>query len=190
VRDAAGAPLAGATVIARSLETGAERSILSDREGRYRLELLTPGPWSVVARLGGDPPGQTLVAHIVLQQALNLDLSISAALTESVTVTAEAPVLDAQRTGGELSIRQSEVADLPLAGRQLTDLALLDSSVRPTAPADFYGERGTAFVLNGQSGRANSFLVDGLDNNDLTSNTTLNAPFSTQVIREFKVLTH
>jgi hypothetical protein len=190
VRDAAGAPLAGATVIARSLETGAERSILSDREGRYRLELLTPGRWSVAARLGGDPPGQTVVAHIVLQQTLTLDLSLSAALTESVTVTAEAPVLDAQRTGGELSIRQSEVADLPLAGRQLTDLALLDSSVRPTAPADFYGERGTAFVLNGQSGRANSFLVDGLDNNDLTSNTTLNAPFSTQVIREFKVLTH
>ena len=126
----------------------------------------------------------------MLQQTLVLDLPVSAGMTESVTVSAEAPVLDTQRTGGELSIRQSEVSDLPLAGRQLTDLALLDSSVRPTAPTDFYGERGTAFVLNGQSGRANSFLVDGLDNNDLTSNTTLNAPFSTQVIREFKVLTH
>ncbi|HZN03487.1 MAG TPA: carboxypeptidase-like regulatory domain-containing protein, partial [Candidatus Polarisedimenticolia bacterium] len=67
VRDAAGAPLAGATVIARSLETGAERSILSDREGRYRFELLTPGSWTVSARLGGDPPGQTIVASIVLQ---------------------------------------------------------------------------------------------------------------------------
>ena len=190
VRDASGAPLAGATVIARSLETGAERSALSDREGRYRIELLTPGPWSVSARLGADPPGPSIPAQIVLQQTLTLDLPVTAGVTESVTVTAEAPVLDAERTGGELSIRQSEVADLPLAGRQLTDLALLDSSVRPTAPTDFYGERGTAFVLNGQSGRANSFLVDGLDNNDLTSNTTLNAPFSTQVIREFKVLTH
>jgi hypothetical protein len=190
VRDASSAPLAGATVLARSLETGAERSTLSDREGRYRIDLLTPGPWAVSARLGGDPPGPTVGAHIVLQQTLTLDLAVSAAMTESVTVTAEAPILDPERTGGELSIRQSEVSDLPIAGRQLTDLALLDSSVRPTAPTDFYGERGTAFVLNGQSGRANSFLVDGLDNNDLTSNTTLNAPFSTQVIREFKVLTH
>ena len=190
VRDAGGAPIAGATVLARSLETNAERSALSDREGRYRIELLSPGPWVVSARLGGDPPGPTVPALIVLQQTLTLDLSVSAAMTETVTVTAEAPVLDPERTGGELSIRQSEVADLPLAGRQLTDLAMLDSSVRPTAPTDFFGERGTAFVLNGQSGRANSFLVDGLDNNDLTSNTTLNAPFSTQVIREFKVLTH
>jgi len=190
VRDAQGASLAGATVLARSLETGAERSALSDREGRYRIELLTPGPWSVSARLGGDPPGPSILAHIVLQQTLSLDLPVSSGMTETVTVTAAPPVLDAERTGGEMSIRQSEVADLPIAGRQITDLALLDASVRPTAPSDFYGERGTAFVLNGQSGRANSFLVDGLDNNDLTSNTTLNAPFSTQVIREFKVLTH
>jgi hypothetical protein len=190
VRGLDGAPLAGATVLARSVETGAERAVISDREGRYRIDLLAPGRWIVTARPAEGPPGPARTAEVELQRTLSIDLGIAAPLTETVTVSAAAPVLDRERTGGELSIGQTAAADLPIAGRQLTDLALLDASVRPSAPTDFYGERGTVFIINGQSGRANSFLVDGLDNNDLTSNTTLNAPFSSQVIREFKVLTH
>jgi hypothetical protein len=67
---------------------------------------------------------------------------------------------------------------------------MLDAAVRPTAPGTFYGERASVFVINGQSGRSNSFLVDGLDNNDQVSGTTMNAHFSQEVIREFVVLTH
>lgn len=190
VRGLDGKPLPGATVLARSDETGAERAVISDREGRYRIDLLMPGRWTLTARLADEPPGPSRPADVALQQTLQIDLSIAAPVTESITVSAAAPVLDPERTGGELSVGLDAVADLPISGRQLTDLALLDASVRPSAPTDFYGERGTVFNINGQSGRANSFLVDGLDNNDLTSNTTLNAPFSSQVIREFKVLTH
>lgn len=190
VRGLDGAPLPGATVLVRSEETGAERAAISGREGRYRIDLLAPGRWVIAAHLGEGTPGPAKMAGVALQETLVIDLTIAPALTETITVSAAAPVLNRERTGGELSVGQTAVEDLPISGRQLTDLALLDASVRPSAPADFYGERGTVFIINGQSGRANSFLVDGLDNNDLTSNTTLNAPFSSQVIREFKVLTH
>ena len=185
-----GTPLPGATVEARSAETGAVRGAITDAAGRFRIDLLAPGPWTVVARLGEGPPGTPRNVVVALQAATVVDLVIGAAITESMTVSAGAPIVDSGRTSGELAIDRSIVDAVPIAGRQITDLALLDSSVRTAPPADLFGERGSVFVINGQSGRGNSFLVDGLDNNDLTSNTTLNAAFSPLVIREFKVLTH
>src|SRR5262249_2621615 len=111
------------------------------------------------------------------------------ALTEKVRVVSEAPRVDPARTGTELRVEGSQADELPINGRVVTDLALLDSAIRPEPPGNYYGERGSVFVVDGQSGRANSFLVDGVDNNDHTSGTTLNAYFSQQVIKEFVVLT-
>ena len=99
-------------------------------------------------------------------------------------------MIDAKETAGVLRITEEQMDSLPLSGRVFTDLALLDSSVQKAAPGVFFGERGTVFTVNGQSGRSNSFLVDGLDNNDQTSGTTLNAFYSQQVIDEFVLLTH
>ena len=185
-----GAPLPGAVVEARSDETGAVRGAMTDAAGRYRFDLLAPGPWTLAAHVGDGPTGVARRVIVGLQATATADLVVGGALTESVTVTATSPLVDRERTGGELSIDRAIVEDIPIAGRQITDLALLDSSVRQAPPADLFGERGTVFVINGQSGRGNSFLVDGLDNNDLTSNTTMNSAFSPLVIREFKVLTH
>ncbi|HKQ96662.1 MAG TPA: TonB-dependent receptor, partial [Candidatus Polarisedimenticolia bacterium] len=185
-----GAPLPGAVVEARSDETGAVRGAMTDASGRYRFDLLTLGTWTLQAHVGDGSPGAPLKVMVTLQSTATADLVAGGTLTETVTVTAAAPLVDRERTGGELSIDRSIVEDIPIAGRQVTDLALLDASVRQAPPADLFGERGTVFVINGQSGRGNSFLVDGLDNNDLTSNTTLNQSFSPLVIREFKVLTH
>ena len=185
-----GMALPGATIEARSPQTGAVRGAVTDGTGRFRIDLLAPGPWTVVARLGDGPPGTPRNVVVALQASTVVDLVIGAAITETMTVSATAPIVDSARTSGELSIDRSMVDEVPIAGRQITDLALLDSSVRQAPPADLFGERGTVFVINGQSGRGNSFLVDGLDNNDLTSNTTLNAAFSPLVIKEFKVLTH
>jgi outer membrane receptor protein involved in Fe transport len=189
VRGDDGSPLPGAIVEARAEATGMVRATPTDRGGRYRIGLLAPGVWSITARIGDGPAGDRHRVTLGLQETATVDLSVSASVAESVTVREERPLLGRDRPGGELSIDRAQVDDLPISGRQITDLALLDSSVKVSPPGDFYGERGSVFVLNGQSGRANSFLVDGLDNNDQVSNTTLDAYFSGLVIREFKVLT-
>ncbi len=190
VRTRDGSPAPGALVQARSTATGAERSALSDAGGRYRIDLLSPGEWTIVTRLGdalaGDP--RTVLLH--LQQTLTLDFEIGSDLTEKVTVSAAPPVVDPARITGGLRVGSDIIDDLPLNGRSFTDLALIDGSVLPSPAGEFYGERNAVMVANGQSGRSNSFLVDGLDNNDLTSGTALNAFFSQQVIKEFVVLTH
>ncbi|HEU5180372.1 MAG TPA: TonB-dependent receptor [Candidatus Polarisedimenticolia bacterium] len=190
VTDTSGSPVAKAVVQARSLATGVVRVATSDAAGRYRLELLSPGSWIVMAQLSDGRSSAPNEASIHLQEVLTLDLLLEASLTERVRVGAPPPEVNLSRSGGELHIGAEEVDSLPIAGRVATNLALLDSAVQATPPGNFYGERGSVFVVNGQSGRSNSFLVDGVDNNDRTSGTTLNSAFSQQVIGEFVFLTN
>jgi hypothetical protein len=185
-----GDPVAGAVVQARFETSGAVRTAVSDRRGRYRMEGISPGRWIVVARVGDGGLSDTRTVTLRLQQTTTIDFSVGAGLEEQVTVRAEAPLVDRRQTSGKLTVTGERADSLPLAGRMVTDLALLDSSVRPAAPGTFFGERSAVFTVNGQSGRANSFLVDGVDNNDATSGTTMNSFFSQQVIQEFVLLTH
>jgi hypothetical protein len=193
VRTVEGEPVLEAVIQARSGETGVVRTAITDPDGNYRFDALSPGRWTVAARVGDGRASESRVVELRLQQTVRLDFTVgteSAGLTEKVTVKAEAPLIDPKETSGKLLINRGQVDSLPLAGRVFTDLARLDSSVQPAAPSTFFGERGAVFVVNGQSGRANSFLVDGLDNNDKVSGTNLNSFYSQQVIQEFVLLTH
>lgn len=190
VRTRGDQPVSGAVVEARSDATGAVRTAVTDERGGYRIDLLPPGRWTVSVRLQDGRTGGSRSRILQLQQTSELDFVVETALTETVKVSAETSPIDPQRISSELRVDGAQLDSLPLSGRLVTDLALLDSSVVAAPPGGFYGERGAVFVVNGQSGRSNSFLVDGLDNNDQTSGTTLNSFFSQQVIREFVVLTH
>jgi len=190
VLDDKGRAVSGAVVQVASRTLGIVRSEIADAKGLYRVDLLQPGEWVVVARDDQGVASESRTVTLGLQQTLEVDLKIGEGLTEVISVTAAAPLVDPTRTGGELRISGTESDALPVSGRVMTDLALLDSSVQPTEAGTFFGERGSVFVINGQSGRANSYLVDGLDNNDQTSGTTLNSFFSQEVIKEFVVMTH
>ncbi|MDH3284282.1 MAG: TonB-dependent receptor, partial [Acidobacteriota bacterium] len=184
-----GSPIENALVTARSVDTGSVRTALTARDGAYRLESLAPGRYEVVVRAPDGNRAGPVSVELGLQQVATLNLTVLAGLTEEVTVTGELPLLDAERGWSELRIRGEQSDDLPVDGRVVTDLALLDSSITQAAEGTFYGERGSVFIVSGQPGRANSFLVDGLDNGDRTSSTTLNSFFTQQVIDEFVVMT-
>jgi len=190
VRFEDGTPLSGAVVEARAQANGSVRSTVSDARGRYRIDGLGPGEWVVMARVGDGGPSDSRTVSLHLQRTTRVDFSVGVGLAEQITVRAAMPLVDRKQTAGKMIITGERANALPLAGRVFTDLALLDSSVGQAAPGNFFGERGAVFSVNGQSGRSNSFLVDGLDNNDSTSGTTLNSFFSQQVIQEFVLLTH
>ena len=103
-----------------------------------RFDLLAPGTWTVVAHVGDGPAGVPRNVIVGLQSTAVVDLVVGGAIAETVTVTAAAPLVDRERTGGELSIDRAIVEDVPIAGRQVTDLALLDASVRQAPPADLF----------------------------------------------------
>ena len=102
VRTRDGGPAPGALVLARSEATGAERSAAADALGRYRIDLLPPGEWTITARLGDALASGPRTVALHLQQSLTLDLEVGSALTETVTVRAEAPLVDPARTASEL----------------------------------------------------------------------------------------
>jgi hypothetical protein len=189
VRTHEGTPVPDVIVRMRSEETGAVRTAITDASGRYRFGLLEPGSWRVWAQVPDGPVSGARTITLRLRQTIIQDFTVGPVLRETVTVTAEAPLVDRKRTGGELRIDGAHAAELPISGRVVTDLAMLDSSIMATAPGNFFGERGSVFTVNGQSGRSNTFLVDGFDNNDQVSNTTMNSYLSQLVIREFVVET-
>ena len=182
--------VAGAYVQARSDESGATRTTASGADGSFRFDLLAPGTWTVVARSAEGILSDTkTITRGSSKRARSLSSSVAAPARRRVTVRADLPLVDPSRTGGELRIRGRRRRP-SLGGAGAVDLALLDSSVRQAAPSSYYGERAAPFVVNGQTGRANSYLVDGLDNNDQASGTTLNATFSDLVVSEFVLMTH
>lgn len=189
VRDPAGNPVPEAVVQARFTETGVVRTAVTDAKGQYRLDSLSTGRWTVTARPAGGVQGKSETINVSLQGVVRLDFTFESSGSETVEVTAEAPMADRRQTAGKLLVTQDQVDRVPLSGRIFTDLAKLDSAVGDASGAILSGERGAAFVVNGQGGRTNSFLVDGLDNNDPVSGTNLNAFYSQQVIKEFTLMT-
>jgi len=190
VRSEDGKAAVGAIVQVRSETTGALRVTITDDEGRYQLLALPVGAWIVVARTVEGAVSESVLVGLGLQESPVQDLMVGAGVTERVSVSSSSDLIDKKETAGKLRVSAEKVSVLPIPGRVFTDLALLDSSVRPAAEGAFYGEAGSVFIVNGGTGRSNSFLVDGLDNNDLTSGTALGSFFSQQVIQEFVLLTH
>ncbi len=184
VRDVAGLPIHGATVRARSVSSGAVRAETTDAEGRFRLDLLQPGLWTVAANLPDGTTTDSKTVSLRLQQTGSVALTLGKGLSERITVRADALLVDPQRTGNELRIGAAQMNGLPVAGRAVTDLPLMNAAVKSVPATDFTGERSAVFIVNGQSGRSNSFLVDGLDNNDRISGTSMNASFSQLAVRE------
>jgi len=188
VTDADGRPVTDAVVSARHSATGVVRTTLTGPDGGYSLTSLSPGGWTVTATSPEGNPGGARTLVLGLQQAGRLDFVVLSGLSEELDVRGEAPIIDARRTDTELRIDGLKIDSLPVQGRAITQLALLDSSIVTTPPGSFFGERGAVFSVNGQGGRANSYLVDGLDNGDRVSSTTLNSFFSQQVVREYVLL--
>jgi hypothetical protein len=122
VTDPSGGVLPGVTVTATNLATNDERRTVSDDGGRFAFRLLPVGKYSVKAELSGFRTWSVAEVTLAAGDTLTLDprLEIGAA-TETVVVTAEAPVLQRQSSTIMALIDQTAVQDLPLNGRNRPD---------------------------------------------------------------------
>jgi hypothetical protein len=196
VRDSSAAVIPQAMVILKNTDTGTERQSLTNDSGLYIFVSVQPGEYVLkVAKEGFSSATQGL--HVLVNQASTLDFILKVGSTQqSVTVEASAVNLETGNATLGSVIESKQVKDLPLNGRNFTQLLALTPGVAPVSVAQNSGGAQAAplgsFVfpaVSGQSNRSNYFLLDGIDNTDQVFTTYAVAPILDD-IQEFKVQSH
>jgi Carboxypeptidase regulatory-like domain/TonB dependent receptor len=192
VKDSSGGVLPGVEVTITKTDTGTVRTVFTGADGSYVLPNLPVGPYKLKVVLQGF---NTYVQEgIVLQ--VNTNPTIDVALTvgsvgEQVTVTASAATVETRSTGVGQVIDNQQVTEIPLNGRQATELIFL-SGLATSAPA---GDLNTnknfpTVTISVAGGQANgiTYIMDGGTHNDPFNNLNLPTPFP-DALQEFKVET-
>jgi hypothetical protein len=199
VSDTSGGVLPGVTVDATNRDTGQVRTAVTANDGFYTLPLLNPGRYAVKATLTGF--GTTIRdAIVVVNETARADLQLQVGrVDERVTVQVEPPLVETTNATLGVVIDRQKIVDLPLNGRNFTQLGTLMAGVT-APPAALGGQNGDAtpggfgnatggFNVNGQRNQSNNFLLDGAANND-SFNTGFVLRPPPDAIQEFKILTH
>jgi len=156
VRDPSGLAVPGADVRLVNVNTQAEQSIVSDDDGRYHFFALQPGAYSLnVAKSGFSTlRREGLVLRVGDQISLDLALAVGN-VTESISVTAEAPLLQSTRGTVGFVVEQQKVVTLPLDGRNFVPLIAL-------APGVMLPPASTLPRINGSRPRTSEYIYDGI----------------------------
>jgi hypothetical protein len=197
VQDQSAAAIAGAEVTIKNVDTGTNRTLTSDAGGRYTAPDLPLGNYEVQAQHAGFQTevrsGITLT--VGREAVVNLGLRVGQ-LSEKVTITGEAPLVESTTSALSSLVDDRTIRDLPLNGRSYDQLALFQPGVvtmgAGQASAAFDFGTGTRFSVAGSRPYANSFLLDGTDINDHANGTPGGAAgtnLGVDGILEFKINT-
>ena len=191
--DRTGSAVPAATVVAEHRETGFRREAVGNGEGLYRLPLLPVGAYriTVTATGFGSTTREPIVVTVGQTSRLDLQLDVSS-VVENVTVAGGAQLVDTTSTALGRVITGRELVDLPLNGRNFTQLGLLQTGVAPltagVATAGGSLRQGQAYAVNGMRPEQNIYLVDGAQNmNRMDGGYALKIPVD--AIAEFRILT-
>src|SRR5262245_50987057 len=186
LKDASGGVLPGATVTARNEETGLTRTAVSESAGEYRLPALPPGRYTVTVDLQGFTTENRQNLILVIDQTAVVDFTLKpATLSETVTVTGDAPLVDTSVSTVATSVSNAQIQDLPVASRRWIDLAMLTPGVSQDNIRGFF-YRGNVNIGAGTREYSNGFMVDGV-NNTWAQMGEPRQNFAMDSIREFKV---
>ncbi len=170
VEDPSGAVVANAQIVLTNDATGVRVETQSTNTGTYVFGNLLPGTYSIEAQTGGF---QKYVVHglnVHVQQVLTVDVHLSTGnVQQSVTVTAAAPLLQAENAALGQTVTTQVVNDLPLATRNWGSLAQLSAGVATAPPGQPTPDSGSTdsayFSSNGGNVWQNDFRLDGINDN-------------------------
>lgn len=194
VVDASGAVLPGVTVTLTQEATGVAVTTVTNASGEYVFPGQRIGRYRVAAELQGFKAAVYEGVQLNVQARLQLDFELGVgAVTEQVTVTGQAPLLQTQSADIGNIVDERQIQDLPLLGRRYAELAYLTPGV-VAAPAGI-SSRGedSFFNANGNYATWNNYTLDGADNNSFSTNLQERSPQVVQppidALQEFKVQT-
>src|SRR6266404_5426949 len=200
VRDTTGAVIAGAEVLLHNNDTTLNRSTTTNDAGYYYVADVQPGNYELkVTRQGFRSAIQTGI-NLVVNQSASYNLTLSpGSTTESVTVQASALGLETSTAELGVAVVKEQVNDLPLNGRNFTQLLNLTPGVSTVNVSQNSATSGGVWSnpigtfsypsVNGQTNRSNLFLLDGV-NNQGSFGSTYAVPPIVDDIQEFKVQSH
>ncbi len=194
--DPSGSTIQGADVSIRNEDTGTHRSLHSDGAGRYSFEQLPPGRYELTASRSGFasvvvPGVDVFVGKITV---VNLRFKIGELQTKTI-VTDAAELVETRDAALSGVMENSAMRELPLNGRDVAQLALLQPGVAPSFRRADPVPPGAGVNLVVQGSRPNqiSFQLDGSDVNDANNATPASAAgvvLGVDTLREFRVLTN
>src|SRR3984885_11693800 len=195
VTDPSGAAVTGAAVTATSQERGQSYTVVSNDSGLYRIAQLPVGTYSLKVEKSGFSSVSHPAFVLTLNQVARVDVAMKVGQTsETVEVTGSAPILETDVTQVDTIINAATNDNLPLASRNYVQLTLLAPGAVSTDPSSFNngnntGGYGGRPLINGNREQANNFLLDGMDNNQVSDNLLGYTP-APDAIEEFNLITN
>jgi hypothetical protein len=190
VQDASGLVVPRADIKATQTDTGLVRTAVSAANGAYVLPSLPVGPWSIeVTKEGFAKYVQTgIVLQVATNPAIDVVLKVGT-VSEQVQVEANAAMVETQSTGVGQVIENQRILELPLNGRQATDLIQLAGAAVPQGTASSRSMNGgQAISVAGGQAFSVTYMLDGANHNNTYDNLNLPLPFP-DALQEFKVET-
>jgi hypothetical protein len=196
VTDPSGAVVSRSQVVLRNTATATAQTAVTDDQGQFRFIDVPVGPYRLeVAAQGFQPSAASFELTVGARQRVDVQLHL-AGVASTVTAMAEAAQLETESSEHGQVVADREIAELPLNGREYSQLVALSTGVVPSPSQTTvgYDQREGSFNVNGLRSTFNNFLLDGLDNNEYG---TSNQGFSNQVVQlppdsvaEFQVVTN
>jgi hypothetical protein len=192
ITDPAAALVSNAEVSVHNAQNGLTRTVRSSRQGEFHFSDLPIGSYLLEVRAQGFAPYSATSIRIDIGQVVSWPVQLQIASEHSeVNVSGETVMVDTSQTIGNV-VSEKQVLDLPLNGRDLTQLGLLQPGVAPMtaglAEAGGIARSGQAYAVNGQRPESNNYLLDGASNVDsVNGGYALRTPVD--AVNEFRILT-
>lgn len=178
-----------ADVTLTSKETGAVRTTKTNDTGEYRFEALSAGIYTVKVSASGFSSAEAKNLEILVGRTATQNFTLApGGVSETVEVTATAPLIDKEKTDVSTNITPEQITDLPLIGRDIADLAYLAPGVKAADSYDPTKNRYAILSVNGEGGRNINVTVNGVDNKDNTvGGPVMQLP--AEAVQEFQIST-
>lgn len=191
VSDASGAVVPGAQVTVINQATGVKHQTVSSGGGVFSFPNLPVGTYNLSAAASGFKTYTRtgIVLEVGSNIGINVNLSVGAA-NQEVRVEANGIALQTEDTSFKQTIDEQEINELPLNGRQMTDLIVLSGGAANAPGNDMVGSKNffssKSISIAGGMGNQTDYRLDGADNNDYMTNVNLPFPFP-DAVNQFSV---
>jgi hypothetical protein len=193
VKDPSGASIPGIEVVATNMDTGFSRRATSDETGHYMIQFLPVGTYRLEVEAAGFKKFQQIGIVLEVDRNARIDPTLQVgALSDSIQVTSDAPLVDTAKVALGQTVNNTEILNLPLIGRDVYGLLSITAGVQNNEAVNDFGPPGERVSVYGSPNAGTggvNFTLDGGMNVQSLRNSGNPAP-NPDAVQEFRITTH